>query len=107
MIIVVAYSLTKGIFDFSGITKSLSNNIGVTGERFIWVALYISFINSLLEEFFFRGFAFLTLKKLTTRKVAYIFSAILFRIPYSHDERVVFYYFIYNNTNWAIHWRTL
>ena len=34
MIIVVAYSLTKGIFDFSGITKSLSNNIGVTGERF-------------------------------------------------------------------------
>ena len=80
MIIVVAYSLTKGIFDFSGITKSLSNNIGVTGERFIWVALYISFINSLLEEFFFRGFAFLTLKKLTTRKVAYIFSAIVFAV---------------------------
>ena len=80
ILIVGAYFLTRDIFNFSDITKSLSNNIGVTGERFIWVALYISFINSLLEEFFFRGFAFLTLKKLTTRKVAYIFSAIVFAL---------------------------
>lgn len=80
IIIVGAYFLTKNIFDFSGVTKSLSNNIGVTGERFIWVALYISFINSLLEEFFFRGFAFLTLRKITTRKFAYIFSATAFAL---------------------------
>lgn len=80
ILIIGAYFLTKNIFDFSGITKSLSNNIGVTGERFIWVALYISFINSLLEEFFFRGFAFLTLKRLVTRKFAYIFSAAMFAI---------------------------
>ena len=80
LVIVGAYFLTRNIFDFSGITKSLSNNIGVTGERFIWVALYISFINSLLEEFFFRGFAFLTLRKLNTRRFAYIFSAGLFAL---------------------------
>ena len=44
------------------------------------MALYISFINSFLEEFFFRGFAFISLKKLTSRKFAYIFSAALFAL---------------------------
>ena len=37
-------------------------------------------MNSFLEEFFFRGFGFITLKKYTTRKVAYIFSSVLFAI---------------------------
>ncbi len=74
IVIVGAYFITKEFFDFSRITGVLSSNIGVTGDRFVWVALYISFINSLLEEFFFRGFAFLTIKKLTSRKFAYLFS---------------------------------
>lgn len=78
ILIIVAYFIVRNFFDFSGITESLENNIGVTGERFIWVALYISFINSLLEEFFFRGFSFLTLKKLTSRKFAYMFSSLAF-----------------------------
>ncbi|MDO5292270.1 MAG: hypothetical protein Q4F05_05915 [bacterium] len=64
LIILGAYFAGKDLFDFSGVTKSLTSNIGVTGERFVWVALYISFINSFLEEFFFRGFAFLTIKNI-------------------------------------------
>lgn len=79
-IIVGAYYLTKDIFDFSGVTKSLTTNIGVSKGNFIWVSLYISFINSLLEEFFFRGFAFLTVSKVFSTKFAYIFSAAAFSL---------------------------
>lgn len=80
LIILGAYYVGKDIFDFSGITKSLTANIGVTGKSFVWVALYISFVNSFLEEFFFRGFAFLTIKKLMSRKFAYIFSSFMFAL---------------------------
>lgn len=79
-IILGAYYVGKDIFDFSGITESLTANVGVTGESFVWVALYISFVNSFLEEFFFRGFAFLTIKKLMSRKFAYIFSSFMFAL---------------------------
>ena len=75
IIILGGYFLLKDIFDFSSVTTSLTNNIGVTGRNYIFVSLYISFVNSLLEEFFFRGFAFITLKRITGRKFAYLFSA--------------------------------
>lgn len=74
------YLLLKDVFDFSAITGALTKNIGVTGENFIFVSLYISFVNSLLEEFFFRGFAFITLKRITGRKFAYLFSASVFAV---------------------------
>lgn len=74
------YLMLKDVFDFSAITGTLSQNIGVTGKNFIYVSLYISFINSFLEEFFFRGFAFLTLKRTTGRKFAYIFSSAVFAV---------------------------
>ena len=80
VIILGGYFLLKDVFDFSSITTSLTNNIGVTGKNFIFVSLYISFVNSLLEEFFFRGFAFITLKRITGRKFAYLFSAAMFSI---------------------------
>ena len=80
LIILGGYILLKDIFDFSSITDTLTKNIGVTGENFIFVSLYISFVNSLLEEFFFRGFAFLTLKRITSRKFAYLFSSAVFAV---------------------------
>ena len=70
----------KDVFDFSGITSALTNNIGVNGDNFIFVSLYISFVNSLLEEFFFRGFSFLTLRRISSSKFAYIFSAAVFSL---------------------------
>lgn len=75
-----AYLILRPYFDFSKVTMSLQNNIGVNKNNFIFVALYISIINSLLEEFFFRGISFLTLKKVSSRKVAYLFSAISFAL---------------------------
>lgn len=79
-VILGGYFLLKDVFDFSAITGALTNNIGVTKENFVFVSLYISFVNSLLEEFFFRGFAFITLKRITGRKFAYLFSAAIFAI---------------------------
>jgi uncharacterized protein len=67
-------------FDFSAVVPSLQGRLGIDGKNFIFIALYISFINSLLEEFFFRGFAFLSLLKTSGRKLAYGFSAMSFAL---------------------------
>lgn len=79
-VIVGGYFLTRNVIDFSNVTSSLSEGMGITAKNFIFVSLYISLMNSFLEEFFFRGFGFITLKKYTTRKVAYVFSSTLFAI---------------------------
>ena len=79
-VILGGYLLLKDVFDFGNITGALTKNIGVTGKNFIYVSLYISFVNSLLEEFFFRGFAFLTLKNVSSRKFSYVFSAGVFAL---------------------------
>lgn len=75
-----SYLILGRFFDFSNVVSSLSANVGVDIDNFIFVAIYISFINSLLEEFFFRGFAFLKLKELVSRKFAYIFSSLAFAL---------------------------
>ncbi len=79
-VILGGYFILSEVIDFSNIASSLSANAGVTKENFIFVSLYISFINSLLEEFFFRGFVFLNLKNTSGRKTAYFISAFAFAV---------------------------
>ena len=79
-IIMLAYFLLGDYIDLNGIKESLTSGIGVTGNNFVYVAVYISFVNSLLEEFFFRGYAFLILKEESGKKFAYIFSAAMFAL---------------------------
>ena len=79
-VILGGYFLLRGVIDFSGIAGKLTGDVGVNRDNFVFVSLYISFVNSLLEEFFFRGFAFLTLKRNTTRKFAHSFSALAFSL---------------------------
>ena len=79
-VILGAYYIFKDIFDFSALTESLGETTGVNKSNFIWVSIYISLVNSFLEEFFFRGFAFLTLKNLSSRRFAYIFSSTVFAL---------------------------
>jgi uncharacterized protein len=74
------YFIFRNDFDFSTVAPTLQTQLGINGTNFVFVALYISFINSLLEEFFFRGFAFLALRKVTGKKVAYCFSALAFAL---------------------------
>ncbi len=77
-VIVGAFFLTQGVIDYSNVTTSLTSGMGITADNFIYVAVYISLMNSFLEEFFFRGFGFITLKKYSSRKFAYIFSSAMF-----------------------------
>ena len=80
VVILGGYYLLRNLIDFSGIVDSLSSGAGVTKENFLFVSLYISFINSLLEEFFFRGFLFTNLKHNAGRGFAYGFSAAMFAV---------------------------
>ena len=79
-LILGGYFLLSPYFDFSRIAGSLTENAGVTKENFLYVSLYISFANSFLEEFFFRGFVFTNLKKHSGKSLAYIFSAAAFSL---------------------------
>ena len=80
IIIMSAFFMTKEIFDYSSLVKDLSADQNVAQESFVWVALYISFCNSLLEEFLFRFVAFIKLSGYTTKKVAYVFSSCMFAL---------------------------
>ncbi len=79
-VILSAYFIFRNIFDFSSLTDSLTAGTGVNKSNFIFVAIYISFINSLLEEFFFRGFSFLSLKEVSGKKLAYTVSSLMFAL---------------------------
>lgn len=71
-----AYFLIGSLFDLSAITSVLGETMGVNAGNFGFVAIYIALINSLLEEFFFRGFCFL---KISSRYSGVI-SALLFSL---------------------------
>ena len=79
-VIMGAYFLLGSFINLNEIKESLITGIGVTADNFLYVAIYISFVNSLLEEFFFRGYAFLILKKESSKKFAYIFSSAMFAL---------------------------
>jgi len=79
-VILGGYFVTRSFIDFGGVTSNLTSEMGITAENFIWVAIYISIMNSFLEEFFFRGFGFITLKKYVNGKFAYFFSPVLFAV---------------------------
>lgn len=76
--IVGGYFLVRNFIDFSHVTGNLLNNMGINADNFLYVTIYIAFLNSFLEEFFYRGYAFITLKKHIDRKIAYFFSALVF-----------------------------
>ena len=79
-IIMLAYLFTQNIFDYPKLVKSLISDQHLTRNSLIWVAIYISFINSFLEEFLFRFIAFIKLLKYTKRIYAYLFSSMLFSL---------------------------
>lgn len=79
-LILGGYFIVSKFMDFTGIVGALSENAGVERKNFIFVALYISFVNSLLEEFFFRGFLFLNLKNQVNRCIAYLISSLSFSL---------------------------
>ena len=79
-VIMGAYFVARGFFDFSALVSSLSSDQNVSPNSFIYVAAYISFGNSLLEEFMFRLVSFLVLSKFVPKWAAYLFSSLSFAL---------------------------
>ncbi|MEN2766319.1 CPBP family intramembrane glutamic endopeptidase [Ornithinibacillus xuwenensis] len=73
-IVLIAYLIFLPFIDLNAIKTDLTDRLGITTATYIIVGLYITFGNSLLEEYFFRGFIFFNLPK----KVGYIYSPLLF-----------------------------
>lgn len=73
------YFLLSPWLDLSAVTGNLGGKEGITAATFPLVALYISFGNSMLEEWFFRGFSYLALRQ-TAPRFAFAFSAIAFAL---------------------------
>jgi len=80
LIILAVYFIIQKFIDLDNIALQLENNLNVNKDNFVFVALYISFVNSMLEELFFRGFAFLTLNKNSSKLYSYGLSALAFSI---------------------------
>lgn len=80
IVIVGGYLLTRNIIDYSNVIVNLENSMGINKYNFIYVSLYISLLNSFLEEFFFRGFGFVTLKKYVSKEFSYLYSSIFFSL---------------------------
>ena len=69
LIIVFGYFIIRNFIDLSKVTTNLIGNMGIDVSNYLYVTIYISFINSFLEEFFYRGSAFVTLKKHINKKM--------------------------------------
>ena len=80
VLLLVGYALLSPWLDLSAIPENLAAKEGITRETFPLAAAYITLCNSLLEEFFFRGFAFLTLYRAGFKRLAYGFSALAFAL---------------------------
>lgn len=80
IILIGGYYFLSSNIDLNSISLELENKLGINSGNFIYVALYISLINSFLEEFFFRGFVFLNLRENLNKYVSYGFSAFIFSL---------------------------
>lgn len=76
-IIFAAYFIFKGAIDLNDIVNDLKEK-NITAANFVLIGIYITIGNSFLEEFFFRGFIFLNLYNMGNRKLAYVYSSLLF-----------------------------
>ncbi|PAV29409.1 hypothetical protein CIL05_11110 [Virgibacillus profundi] len=62
-IVLIAYLSLLPFFDVALIKKDLTDRLEFNAAGFVFVGLYISFGNSFIEEYFFRGFIFFNLPR--------------------------------------------
>jgi uncharacterized protein len=74
------FVIIQSIISLDVIRESLLAQVNVNRDNFIFVALYISFINSWIEEFFFRGFGYFKIKPILGKYMSMILSSLLFAI---------------------------
>ncbi len=79
IVIWIGYSLMYRFFDSGQILSGLSAQ-AITKSVYPFVFIHIVLVNSLLEEFFFRGFLFRNLYLKGKKTYAYLFSSVLFSL---------------------------
>lgn len=80
LVIIGAYLIFKDFISAENIRDNLAKRENIDASNFLYVALHIAFINSLLEEIFFRAFIFYYINKLNLRAFAYMYSSLLFSL---------------------------
>lgn len=80
LVIIAAYLIFKDFISAENIRDNLAKRENIDASNFLYVALHIAFVNSLLEEFFFRAFIFYYLNKLNLIIFAYMYSSLLFSL---------------------------
>ena len=80
VLILGGYALLSPWLDLSAIPAAMAANGGITADNFLYAGTWIALCNSLMEEIFVRGFSFLTLKQVSSRKLAYVVSASFFSL---------------------------
>jgi membrane protease YdiL (CAAX protease family) len=89
LLILVTYVFLRPFIDTGQLVQEFNDKYEINKSNLVYYSLYLVFINSFIEEFFFRGFIFLNLKKAGLRKIGYFISALLFAV-----------YHISNIQNW-------
>lgn len=79
-VILFSYIFIQNFIDMEQIKISLQEKEHITKNNFIYVALYISLINSFIEEAFFRGFIFYNMKENGQYTLGLFYSAFLFAL---------------------------
>ncbi len=93
--LLAAFFLFRDFIDLGSIAAGLLGKEGVTAENFLWVALYISIVNSCLEELLFRWLGYLQLREYTSERFAMVFSAAAFAAYHVAILRGWFAWWIY------------
>ena len=75
LVLLGGFFLLRKWIDLDAIAAGLTSGQNITRDNFFLVALYICLCNSLLEELFFRGLAYLTLRRHWDELPAQVFSA--------------------------------
>ena len=76
-LIVIAFTVLLPFLDNASIDDALAT-VGITPRNALFVALYIVALNAALEQFFFRGFVFMSLHRMGLKRYAHVYSAVLF-----------------------------
>ena len=74
------YAFLAPWMDLSAIPGTVGAQEGISPDVYRMVAFYVTFVNSMLEELFFRCFAFLTLRETGAGRTAWLFSSVAFAV---------------------------
>ena len=78
--ILLLYYLIAPYMHMDQVVTSLLQKYRIGKEQILYYGLYLSFGNALLEEMLFRGYLFLELRNTGRRRLAYLFSSMLFSL---------------------------